>query len=254
MGLVPGIGPRERILTFGVGGTGKSEGLLTIAREAEEGSFYIIDNDLSAERLLATKFPEAADRVTIFDHMPSDWEALLDRLRKLVEVGEREDWLSIDSVTPTWDAVQGWWVETQFGEGVAEHLTKLRGQAKDTSEFNKLLVSDMMWQIVNKEYGKLYDLLLRWPGHLYLTAELTTIGGDNEDRDIKNMFGAYGVKPRGNKRLGHISSTTLMMTKSRVGEFYMTTIKDRGRREVENQQVTDFALDYLVAVAKWKFQ
>lgn len=84
-----------------------------------------------------------------------------------------------------------------------------------------------------------------------MTAEQAAID-KNDDKEVKAAFGAYGVKPKGQKRLGHVPMTVLWLTKSRVGAWAMTTIKDRGRTEVEDEPLTNFAKDYLMEVAGWK--
>jgi hypothetical protein len=48
--------------------------------------------------------------------------------------------------------------------------------------------------------------------------------------------------------------TVLWLTKKRIGEWYITTIKDRGRKELEDQAVGDFAEDYLQAIAGWGYE
>lgn len=265
--LKPVIVPRERILLFGVGGTGKSNAAMTIA-EKVSSNLYVLDNDLSYDRLLWTEYQSLGEtgRMAIEDIDVTEWQGYIDVIKEWTvdsaqgpnsfeHKGKRysDDWLVIDSATPTWDAVQSWYVEQVFGTDTAAHMLKLRTSTKDHKEFNKALANDMQWQIINKEYAKLIALLLRWPGHLLLTAEQAAISED-EGKDVKAAFGPYGVKPKGNKRLGHLTSTVLWMTKQRSGQWFMTTVKDRGRGELIESPVDNFAADYLMAIGGWKLQ
>jgi hypothetical protein len=62
----------------------------------------------------------------------------------------------------------------------------------------------------------------------------------------------YGMKPAGQKQLGFVPHTVLMMKKGRVGDYKMTTIKDRGRWEGEDVEIGDFMQDYLVGIGGWQ--
>lgn len=108
------------------------------------------------------------------------------------------------------------------------------------------------WSVINPEYRRLQNMLLRCPGHVYCTAEVDAVDSARDNTETKGLFGAYGVKPRGQKRTAHIFQTVLLMKKKRIGEWTMTTVKDRGRKEVEDVEVGDFGVRYLRRVAGWK--
>lgn len=268
----PTIRPRERILAFGVQGTGKSKALLDIARKCKADTFYIWDNDYSAERLLATSYADVAERppvdvphddlgiaygnVVVRNGDEADWEELLawlDLCRKHVAL---DDWVSIDSVTATWPSVQGWFIEQVHSEDIGEYFLEVRKEKAKAKEEKKTLGALdgwMDWPVINKVYAKFYTKLLNLPCHWFLTAEQGRVS-DEDDKDVKGMFGPYNVKPNGQKRLGHKPNTVLWLTKSRKGNYGMTTVKDRGRVECEDDGWEDFAKDYLADVAGWKLQ
>lgn len=253
MYLASPIKPRERILVFGVGGTGKSNGALSIARRINpEDRMFVLDNDLSYDRLLATDYQdvEQAGNVTVRGCDVTEWDVYTESVREWGSIATPDDWLVVDSMSPTWDAVQGWYTEQVFGDDIASYFLEVRKNMKGGKALGAF-EGFTDWNVINKVYAKFTAQLNRWPGHLYLTAEQANIG-DNDDKDVKGMFGSYGVKPKGQKRLGHITSTTLQMSKARVGGWTLTTIKDRGRRELEGEGIKDFGLDYLMKVAGWK--
>lgn len=255
--LRPKISPRERILTFSTFGAGKSNALLSIARKCPSDTFHVLDNDYAYDRLLATDYADLSNvQITYMD----DWAGYIPTIKRIGGSMGRDDWLVLDSTTATWDAVQGWFVEQIHGESIEDYFMEVRAKKaanRDTKgkEAKSLgaLEGWMDWPVINKQYSRLYNALLNIPGHLYLTAELTALGSDSEeDRETKALFGPYGVKPKGQKRLGHIPHSVLLLSKSRTGEYRMTTVKDRGRREVEQEPMGDFAKDYLMRLAGWR--
>lgn len=251
------INPREIILTMGVGGTGKSTAILEVARLCPSDTFYVLDSELrNFDRLLSTAFTDLRN----VDVTPVDeWDDWKKAIPKIAEQMKPDDWIAVDSATPTWDAVQGWFVEQIHGDEIDEWFIAKRLQneqarqgGKEVKGFTALSGSDGDWQVINKQYFKhFYNALLKVPGHVYLTAEQAKIDKEDE-KDVKEAWGGIGYKAKGQKRMGHFSMTSLWMTKSGTGQWRMTTIKDRGRPEMDNQVVENFAEDYLVKVAGWR--
>jgi len=257
------IRTRERILTFGVGGVGKSNSILQIARKCPNRHFYIIDNDVSPSynRALDTEFTDLKN-VTVRETDPDDWEDGLTAAQELgPEVGY-DDWLAFDSMTSPWDAVQSWFIGKLHGENDADYFMRVReeieafnsnAKAADKKKSANPFEGFMDWPAINKQYFLLTKALFKTRGHLYITAEQTTLTKSEAD-EIKGLFGPYGVKPKGQKKLTHQPHTILLLTKSRQGEYRITTIKDRSRAEVEEKPVVDFSKDYLRDIAGWKME
>jgi hypothetical protein len=97
----------------------------------------------------------------------------------------------------------------------------------------------------------LYRTILGSPAHVLLTAEQDSIG-DRDDKKLQQLYGTYGVKPKGQKALGHTTHTVLWLKKNRTGEYALTTVKDRGRDDQEDMVIADFGKDYLMKVAGWR--
>lgn len=277
--LRPQLMTRERILGFGVQGVGKSNNILTLARRCPTDTFWVVDNDYNSYmRLLETDFVDIAQRppivaepprykdvqvqvvgnVVIFDLDVDAWEPYTPIIGQVVRTQKRDDWLVVDSMTPTWDAVQGWFSEKVFDKGIEDYFLEVRiakEKAKKDKDPSTLGAFEgwIDWPVINKQYSAFYSVLLKCPGHIYMTAETSKIEKD-EAKEVKGMFGSYGVKPKGQKRLGHIPMTVLLLSKDRAGSWYMTTVKDRGRRELVNEPVTDFAVDYMMKVAGWQMK
>lgn len=246
---------KERILLFGGGGVGKTTAVLSVARRVTKGKFWVIDNDFSYayERALATDFADVdRSRIELIE-VGDGWEDMKAALeRVLAESTSNDDWLIVDSLSPTWDAVQSWFSQTVIGSSFSEYIVELRAKVSDMSEFNKILAADGRWQFINKEYFEgFYGPLRRWKGHYILTAEGKALSGQ-ADEEEKELYGHLGVAPVGQKRLKHLCHTNLYLAKKGHGAFVMTTAKDRNREDQERVEVKDFALDYLRGVAGWK--
>lgn len=254
---------RERLLLVGGGGAGKSTCALSIADALAVGHMYVVDNDYSAayQRALDTDFEGAADRVTVEWTDPS-WEAFITTVEKMVaENNDPDNWLVIDSVSPSWAMVQEWYGDLVYDRNIANTMAELRRNAANQADYLSQLGEMMNWPAIKKEYARLYQAIQRWRGHLLLTAEGKAL---NKERDpnVAALYGPVGYKPDGEGRLHHVTSTTLFLKKQQVGSksvWKFTTVKDRNRAEVENETIESldeggFADSYLREIAGWRIQ
>lgn len=247
---------RERMLLTGGGGAGKTTAVLSIARRMVVGKMWVIDNDFSYSyaRALDTEFTDVRDsgRVEVIE-VGDGWEEMVEAVARVLREGDHaDDWLVVDSSSPTWDAVQSWYTEKIIGKSLADYMVDVRKSTDNMKDFNKVLAADGRWQFINKEYFEsFYGAIRNWRGHLILTAEAQALSSQAGDEE-RELYGHLGVKPKGQGRLHHICHTNLLLVKRGHGQWAMTTIKDRNRKEMERQPVNDFALDYLKGVAGWK--
>ena len=258
----------ERLLVFGGGGVGKSKQFLDIARRVTDTRFYALDLDVSPtyDRLLETIYTDVDEsgRFTVAEIDPNEWSPVIPQITQwtadahewiAANPGKNLPWLSVDPISPTWPAAAAWFSERVIGKDRGEWLLEMRQKYPDRKQMGKAIQDTMDYSVINSEYFPLYTALVNWPGHLYLTAEQDKIG-EQDSKETQRDYGPYGVKPKGQKKLGHITSTVLWNTKVRgpLGDsmWCMTTVKDRGRQEIIEAPVGDFAMDYLVKVAGWK--
>jgi hypothetical protein len=248
----PKLRSRERQLIFGPAGAGKSEACYSVAKMVN-GSVYVLDNDYSWERMIETdKSGFDAKNFEVTELYHDDWKGLMKGLDDAVDNGDRDDLLVIDSMTPTWQAVQESFTEEIFGTDIDAYFLQVR---KEQSSGKNLEAFDGWkdWQVINKMYSRLYRGIARFPGHVMLTAEADGVSGGEED-DIKGLFGPYRAKPRGQKRLAHTVNTVTLVSKSRAQEFTMTVCKDRGRErdeKIEKEEFDDYGVDFMIGVAGW---
>lgn len=272
MNLYPARTRRERILVFGVEGTGKSAFILRLALAYPFGKFHVVDTEYgSYDALMAggtnddpTLFqrlhPDNGGNVYVTEVDMDDWVGMKEAAIKINAEMDRDDWFVYDSMTPTWDACQEWFTNEIFDQGIDEYFMQVRkakavaeqAGAKKTANLGAL----EGWKdygVINPQYFGLYKILLRSPGHIYWTAEQTKISDeDDKDEETKKLYGSSGVKPKGQKRLGHMTHTVLRLTRTQTGDWQMNTIKDRGRATMERVDVKDPAMDYFFRVAGWR--
>lgn len=248
----------ERILLFGGGGVGKTHAVLQVARHTDKGRFLIVDRDYSAayERAIYTEFAEVRDRCTLVEPNPDapDWEDFLRCINEAVAASTDplNDWLIIDPISPSWDWVQQWTLEQTHGVDLPRYLMELKREWGDDSRgYSAALANSMNWDLVKKEYAKVYRFIQKWKGNLIIVAEAKSIGQD-KDEEVQMLFGPLGFKPAGEQRLKHVASTTLFLDHPKRGQWRMTTIKDRNRDEMDKATVDNFALDYLEGIAGWE--
>jgi AAA domain-containing protein len=244
----------ERILAMGPPGTGKTRAWLSIARLAKktgsDARFYVIDSDGTVDRLIDEEFPELGEMV-VAEYVETwpEYAAALEKFQSDLEVG---DWLVVDMITPAWDAIQTDYLHNTYGwKGTrAEYFADLRAKGKDADGL-------INWSVVNGEYKPwqqqvLVSLPMKRKIHSFVTAGSKVLSKkDLEDKQTKLNYGPAGVKPEGQKQLGHLPHTVLYFTARKVGDWRIDTVKDRGREPHDQTEMKDFALTYLLKTAKW---
>jgi hypothetical protein len=263
----------ERLCLFGHAGSGKSQTTLNILRYQTEAHAWVADMDysFSYERLVATEYPDVADRVHIFT-IDTQWEMFTQTLDEMIESADdkRGDWITIDPTTTTWPMVQTYYSDQVHGEDLSDHLLQIRAEAQQMIEaakgknkdeqaaaakyYDKEAASDMTWPLINKLYSRgFYQKLQHWRGNFILVCEADKLGSRATPAEIEE-YGYVGQKPKGQKSLPFVAATNLYLAHPEKDKWTITTIKDRGRKLVDKLQVQNFALDYLVEVAGWEQQ
>lgn len=253
----------ESILAIGAAGVGKTASVLSIADRLPDREFYVTDIDWapSYERLIQLLYPNLTN-VHVDECDPEDWEEIIGSLERNVPKLRQNDWLVVDSCTHPWAAVQSFYVERTFGADIGDYFLEVRKRAqraidegKDLKDTEKALEGWRDWDVINKNYRKLYRQIRRaqkvMRANVYMTAESESLSKeDRKDSDVDELYGAYGVKPRGQKQLGFVPQTVLWIDKASKTRR-LTTIKDRGRDELYKSRFEDFFDDYMLEVAGW---
>lgn len=287
MTLVSGGRSKERVLAFGMEGTGKSLLILDVAARVHPNRVHIIDNDNAWDRMLegptldevevgvAAEYRWRADGrggggfefddrwVTeggnVIVYHVDGWEGHKQAIAEIRLDAQPDDWAAIDSGSAPWDDVSDWYVDKVFGQSKADFFLTAR-LAMEKNETGGL-DGWKDYSVINAEYREhIMAFLITPPCHLLVTAEQAEItsgqikGKDIEDREVKAMYGGIGYKARGQKRMGHNMQTVLQLRRGARGDYSVYTVKDRGGREFwKGQDVTGrgFGDWYLEETAGW---
>ena len=246
--LKPGLPVRERILSIGAYGSGKSYAWLSIAQMVQAtgspGRFFVIDSDAAIQRMLATEFPDL-DNVTIFPVF--EFDQYQQAAATAQQAAGPDDWIVVDLLDMAWDAAQSYFISSIFEENMSDYfLQQRKGNSRNALDGWK------DWSVINKMHAQFMNTIVhKSKANVYAAAKVNPIY-DTEDDSIRAMFGAFGVKPGGQKHNGHAFHTVLLLSVIRPGEWKISTIKDRGREALINADLTNFASDYLLNQAGWE--
>lgn len=247
-------GRPERILAAGRDGSGKTKAYWDIAEWlANTGSpaqMFVIDPDQKAR--FDPRYP--LPNVHIYDDLESwnDYKLAAIKVREQGQKG-RQDWCVVDMMSRVWSAAQAGYSEVVFGKDmddlmVAWRLRSLEDSKTGGSPFNAGYGAD--WQVINALYDKFIFNITRFPGNVFMTSALDTVTEDEKDAETVRRYSKWGVKPAGQKRLGHLPADLLWMKETARG-WTMTQMRGTGREAFKDEPVGDFVTSYLVAKAGW---
>lgn len=249
-----GVAFQERILAMGGMGSGKTAGWLSIAywshKTKSDAHFYVIDSDAAAARMLVGNKYKALDNVTVYNAF--EWLSIKAATEEILTKVRPQDWIIVDFMGPAWDAVQAWYVNEIYGsQDMGEYFMEIRkAKAKGTSV--QELEGWKDYGVINPNYKTWMNKLVHTsPAHLYLTATVTGIR-ETDDKGLKAIFQAFGLRPVGQKHMAFQVHTVLLFQMMKPGEWYLNSVKDRERELLVGHRIKDFARDYLVKVAGWK--
>lgn len=251
--FAPATMVRERILAFGPAGASKTYSWLMTAKYLQEHGnpaiFYVLDTDDSVERMLTSS--EFRDLRNLRLYHCYSWPSYERSAEEVCAKAEAGDWIVVDLVCNAWDAVQRYYVEQVHHKDMGDFFLELRQESGDAKNMRSQLARDQMWVIVNKlYYAWINPLVFESRAHLFMCASVSTVH-DTDGAEIKAMFRG-GIKPAGQKRLPHQFHTILYFQCPRVGQWLVTTIKDRERPPFEGAPLKNFPLQYLGAKAGWR--
>jgi hypothetical protein len=239
---------RERILTYGQPGSGKTYAWLQIAQAYPKRKFYCIDTDDAIPRLLATEFSQLQNVLT---YPALDWQSAAKALELIKVKITANDWLVVDMLDSVWDFVQSYFVEEIFNKDIGVYFLQTRKMMKSDASSLNALRGWTDWSVVNKLYQSwINEICYQLPCHIYFTCKATKLSTE-DDATTQDMFSVFGAKPEGEKRNCYRVHSVFLMSHDRRG-FYLSTVKDRGRIPLQSIPLTpeqNFASRYLQLVA-----
>jgi hypothetical protein len=245
----------ERILAYGLYGSGKTHSWATIAKfyrlTETSGTFYVISCEHDTVARLRDGYPPSDtdpgfDANVVFEDV-HNWGELVALTDKYLPQVTADDWLVIEGVDKPWTYIQSLW-----------HQTK--GTIEDSADpFALQEAGEVDWVRVNAVYRNWLVPILRSSGNLFACAPQEAVrvptGKPKEWADSKQvveMFARFGYRPAGQKDLGFQFHTVLLMNNPRHGSYTVTSVDDHTRTLLEDAPIGDFVLNYLVPVAGWE--
>jgi len=252
---------RERILTMGGMGSGKSYQWLKMAEALipTGAKFYVMDTDNAIPFMLGTQFlklmPENGGNVYVKPAF--DWPSYNEALEWSLKFAKDDDWIVCDMVDNAWASVQRYFIGEVFDKDIGQYLLEVRKKAQQSGKPIKSLMREAMkgwvdWPVVNKLYEDwILPIVYRAKCHVYMATKAQPVTPE-DDPSVKLAFGELGVRPTGQKNLGHQCHTCLLMIYGGKDIWSITTAKDRGgRKYFTKTRLISLYDQYLVAKAGW---
>lgn len=243
-------GRAERLLLVGSWGSGKTTAYFKIAewldKTGSPAQVFIIDPDYKAALDPNAMLPN----VHIYDELETwrEYKNAAVKCREQAEKG-RGDWLVVDMCDRVWNAAQAGYVEMTFGVDVDDFYVAWRKEdTKGGNPFNADWGKD--WQAINRLYDGFMYQVTRFPGNVLMTTSPEPMRDDEKDKDLIRLYGKWGIRPAGQKRLGHLAADCLLLTQTSKGWSY-SQMRGTGREEFKNEPLDDFVMSYLIGKAGW---
>ena len=267
-------------MVMGPWGAGKSYAWVRIAywfSKGKEGDkVYVVDTDATVERqslafdgfdkvVIGKDAPNYTYLISALDECllaayPGKKIADIVRQSSMLDARKsplRDSFLVVDLADKPWEYSQNYYIEEAYGKEAADYYLEFKKAGKGGNALADAYGTN--WQIVNKHYDHYMNRVLKWPGHLMLCCPADEIRqadssgkGGEQDKEILSAFGKYKVKPAGQKRVGFVTMTNLLLNPVGDEKWKYTSMKDLHRERPKGAEIKDFALDYLVKVAGWR--
>ncbi len=279
----------ERVLAMGVTGSGKSFQWLKMAELLLPYGvrFRCIDTDNDIMYMLETAFPhlKPENGGNVYVHLAFDWPEYKQAInwiqRKPLDIKKLEamgtflakdykevplkpyDWTVVDMADNAWKTVQSHFTEQVFGEDAGDYFLQIRKEMEagirktakggvPSSVVAEGLDGWKDWSVINKLYDDwMLPIVFRIRTHVWATTKVEKVGRDEKDAEIALLFGDIGVRPSGQKALGHQMHSIFLFIPGKE-KWFITTVKDRSNRAYFSKiPLTSFYMQYLVAKAGW---
>jgi AAA domain len=246
-------GFRERVLLMGGWGVGKSNAAVSVAqylrKTGSDALVYVIDTTYEAERNFID-----CDNVRIYQ--VEEWDEYMKAVKDIREQSRPQDWLVIDRVDVVWEKAQSGYSEKVFGKEIDEWFIEYRKDNGAGHAFSGDYGAN--WVIIKRMHAAFMTEVMRFKGNVIAASTAVPVsepsrdGKGGDSKEVRAEFGKFGVRPGGEKNLGFMFHTVLLLAEPQPGTWVYTTIRDRNREQKKGQPMKDFVVSYLIGVAGWK--
>jgi len=252
--------------------------------------FRCLDTDNAIPYMLETQFPQLLPRNggNVFVHQSFTWPEYkmgVDWLQRkpltpaiIEHISDMEpdvikdwkdnkvkpiDWTITDMADNAWKTVQSYFVREVFGEDSGDYFLQIRREiqaglrrtgkgGQPDSVVAEGLDGWKDWSVINKLYDDwILPIVYRIPTHVYATTKVEKVDRKEKSAELLMLYGEIGVRPAGQKSLGHQMHTIFLMIPGKE-KWYITTVKDRANRSYFNKTpMVSLFHQYLVAKAGW---
>jgi len=265
---------RERVLVMGPYDAGKSHQWLTMAKwlRPTGAQFYCIDSDDAIEYMLKEKKQfqglSAKDGGNVHVHAAYEYDEFIAAQKKIAPLVVPQDWVILDMMEMPWKKTSDYFVLKLHEETKAEYLLDARkkmlavgdktSKGKEAQLLSTALQGRKDWPVINAFYDEfIMPIVYQWKCHVYATTRADEISKDDDPETI-SLFKGIGLKPAGQKALGHQFHSIFLFTHTRgtkqrpKGTWHITTVKERGDRPYFFEEtLTDLYMQYMVDRAGW---
>ena len=244
----------ERIGLYGIEGSGKTKAIAEISAQYRQsdtpGTFHWITAEPNSITRLSDGYPDFWDNNKM--HKFAGWVDLRSVTTEVLSLSTDADWICVENSDRYWQLVR---------DTYDEYRAKRDGiQLHDMFEIMPPDEDRGRWDRINPEYYRWFDSL--WgegnPAHLMMTAPQTQVvlAGPKskweDSKDLQALYLHHGFRPDTQKAWSARMHTVLWMQRPRVGEWTMTSIKDRERELLQDAPVLTFPMSYLLRVGGWE--
>lgn len=270
---------RERILVMGTFNSGKSTCWSKWAEYLSRAgnTAYVCDTDCAAQRMLGGEYEgtesingrewDSYGNIKVLD--TETWDDFIHFADTVKKLPGRDDLVVIDMIDKAWSAVQEDYSDLAFGKPIDELMLEAKIRSIQTVQrggkdpgSNAFADSHgQNWGVINGRYRRfMTGAVYRTKAHVLACTPADTVSKDDASDEQKRLYGKWGLKPRGQKDLGHAFHTILLVSEDKDGHR-LSTVKERdikapepARELFKGEVFEDFVLDYLVLNAGWKLK
>lgn len=225
---------REKILLGGGTNTGKTLAIVQLAVTYPRRRVVAFDAEGDINLTLEDLGLELPNLVVV--EAKPDWADLVATYKQAKEVMTPDDWMCFDMMGVFWDLAQNYFSRAVFGESPAEHILRLRKEAKNVNFGGFDGLTD--WVVIKRMHNEdLFDDALRWSDFNVLGTTSLTDFSPKEKVPQYGLDGImaseFGKKLEGEKHNKYRFRTiAIIYNKPQSKKFCFKLVKAKGR-EVE---------------------
>jgi hypothetical protein len=249
---------REKILGFGLPGSGKTSAILDVAKwlHGSPDTIYAANTDYK----WAGMYPEDWNvRLTQLDQLDFDpWRRWARDIRPHLKP---DDWVCFDLADAAWEAAQHfYWDKITGGDMLADVWFRNQEAINSKGKDGEYIAGSngANWGLIKRYYWECIQPVLNVPCHVMMLAQAKEVPSFSVHTEALKAKWKTGWMPTGEKKLPEQFLTWLYFAETTNG-YIATTIRDNSpiadpkRDRLKGQDMEGgFVMNYLIPVAGWQ--